>query len=165
MTLRYHSLYLIVCTIYSIHSLKIYESTLDLHDKITDENDYEYLRYINNTEDNNLNWEGGLTACLRFNYKKIVPDSAILWIGIFDEDERNLENKFKGIKIIPGFPVSYFEYKNENTSFYMTLSNSNKNSMLSVNRWHHLCIEINPTQSQALVVLVIVLNILVLIHL
>ena len=160
MTLSYHTLHLILIlyNIYSIYSLKIYESTYDLHDKIKDKNDYQFLRYLNNTKDNDINWEGGLTACLRFNYKKIVPEtnSAILWIGIFEEDERNLENKFRGIKIIPQFPVSYFEYKNENTSFLMTFSNSNKNSTLSVNRWHHLCIEINPTQSQALVVLVIV---------
>ena len=158
MTFRYHSLnfLLIAYNIYSINSLKIYKSTIDLHDKTTGKKDFQYLKYLNNTEDNNLNWEGGLTACLRFNYKKIVPESdlAILWIGIFDEDERNLENKFRGIKIIPEFPVSYFEYKNENTSFYMTLSNSNKSPTLSVNRWHHLCIGINPSQSQALVVLV-----------
>ena len=155
MTLRYHSLYfiLIACNICNIHTLKIYESTFDLHDKITGKKDYQYLKYLNNTEDNNRNWENGLTVCLRFNYKRVF-DPAILWIGILDEDNGNLENIFRGIKIIPEFPVSWFEYRNDNVSFHMILSNSNTKPTISVNRWHHLCIGIDPTQSQALLVLV-----------
>ena len=152
--IRSHSLYffVMVYNICTIHSLKIYESKFDLHDKITGEKDYQYLKYLNNAEDDNLNWEVGLTVCLRFNYKKMISDSPLLRIGIFDEDK--LENKFRGIKITLEFPISWFEYKNDNASFYMILSNSNTMSTISVNKWHHLCIGIDPTQSQALLVLV-----------
>ena len=133
--------------------MKIYESTFDLHDKITGKKDYQYLKYLNDAEDNNVNWEAGMTVCLRFNYKRVF-DPAILWTGIFDEDNGNLENKFRGIKIIPEFPVSRFEYRNDHVSFHMILSNSNTKPTISVNRWHHLCIGIDPNQSQALLVLV-----------
>ena len=155
--IRLHSLYfiLIAFNIFGIQSLKIYESTFDLEDKIAGKTDYQHLKYSKNAEDDNINWESGLTACLRFNYKRIF-DPAILWIGngIFDKDEDNLKNHFIGMKIIPEFPVSWFEYKNDNVSFHMILSNSYTKQTTSVNRWHHLCIGIDPNQSQALIVLV-----------
>ena len=156
--IRLHSLYfiLIAFNIFGIQSLKIYESTFDLEDKIAGKTDYQYLKYSKNAEDDNINWESGLTACLRFNYKRIF-NPAILWIGngIFDEDKDNLEYKFRGMKMIPEFEVSRFEYRNDNVSVHMILSNSNtKPPKISVNRWHHLCMGIDPNQSQALLVLV-----------
>ena len=83
MMIRSHSLYFIVMAynICGIHSLKIYESTFDLHDKIIGKKDYQYMKYLTNTEDDNLNWESGLTACLRFNYKRVSNPRAILLIG------------------------------------------------------------------------------------
>ena len=57
--------------------------------------------------------------------------------------------------MIPEFEVSRFEYRNDNVSVHMILSNSNtKLPKISVNRWHNLCMGIDPNQSQALLVLV-----------
>ena len=146
---------MIAFNICGIQSLKIYESMFDLNDNIGGKKDYQYLKYSKNAEDDNINWESGLTACLRFNYKMIF-DPAILWIGngIFDEDKDNLENQFIGMKIISKFPVSWFEYSNDNVSFHTILSNSDTKPKISVNRWHHICIGIDPIKSQALFVLV-----------
>ena len=147
---------MIAFNICGIQSLKIYESMFDLNDNIGGKKDYQYLKYSKNAEDDNINWESGLTACLRFNYKRIF-NPAILWIGngIFDEDKDNLEYTFRGMKMIPEFEVSRFEYRNDNVSVHMVLSNSNtKPPKILVNRWHHLCMGIDPNQSQALLVLV-----------
>ena len=137
MMVKFLLLLLIGYNAYNIHSLKVYENSATLfgpRPKIGPQ-----LHLIDNENGDDVKWENGLTICLRFNFKKFPK--AIFYIG-----DPHTET-FIGIKLVSVVSNLLVAYADDNSSFEIKAS-------LSVYRWHHLCLEINPSESKASLVLV-----------
>lgn len=146
MVLKLILFFLIGYNAYMIHSLKVYQNAAKLFDKSTNESPHIDLTFNENGEV--VNWKKGLTSCVRFNYKK-NPLRDILWIGL-----KGKESQSSILNVTTEITRSLVNYANSNSSFYMIVSNDRIKPSLSVNRWHHLCIGLDPIKSQAVLVLV-----------
>ena len=112
------------------------------------------LKYLKKSNQGVLNLEHGISACVRFNYRKL--NSYVFYFGQAKQNvlqfdvEWRMHNSFT-------FQQGNLVYVEENKSIFHFpwFSNfSNENSIMSVNKWNHLCISIGPKISNVTLVLV-----------
>ena len=141
----------ILLLITSTSSLKVFHSTLPM----SRNTGVSGLKYINENN-NDINFDSGLTVCARFNYKKLGGNA---WL--FDFDKSNDSKSFLWFRIM--YPATWFGFGRfgDGTGYYSSWAlqdpKTKNYNIWYTNRWHHVCIAYDAKKSHIAVIKVSIL--------
>ena len=133
-------------------ALKIYRSSLP----ISNTSGLSGLKY-KNEPNKNIDFNDGLTACARFNYKKLGKKSRLFDFG----KEGGYTKDFLWFRI--GYPATWFGFGNKKegkgyvSSWVLQDPKTESYNIWYANRWHHVCIAFDAKRSHLAVIKVCIL--------
>ena len=143
---------LVMILITTSSGLKIYRSNLP----ISSNSGLSGLKY-KNEPNKNIDFNDGLTACARFNYKKLGKKSRLFDFG----KEGGYTKDFLWFRI--GYPATWFGFGNKKegkgyvSSWVLQDPKTESYNIWYANRWHHVCIAFDAKRSHIAVIKVSIL--------
>ena len=142
----------IIILITSSCALKIYHSTLP----ISRNSGLSGLKYKNEPK-KDINFNDGLTACARFNYKKLGRKAWLFDFGTNGGDDR----EFLWFRI--AYPATWFGLGNKKggkgyvSSWVLQDPKTENYNIWYANKWHHVCIAFDAKRSHIAVIKVCII--------
>lgn len=133
-------------------SLKVYNISASI--PINSDEKIIGLKYLKKSNQEVLDFGQGISACVRFNYRKL--NSYLFYFGQAKQNvlQFDIEWRMHDAFIFQQGNLIYVEENKSIFHFPWFSSFGNENSVMSVNKWNHLCISIGPKMSNVTLVLV-----------